>query len=491
MTARDQAHPGERRLAERDRARGRPPVAAAAARSVPGLGEMLLDARERKGVDLYRAERDTKIRARFLAALERSDFRELPGAVYTKGFLRNYALYLGLDPEAVLAQWKSEVGDVRRQEPTIIVPRPLEAPRPGLPFTRGRVVPAVLTLAGVAFAGYIALQLLRFSQPPELTVDQSAVSEVNAETALLSGTSDAGMTVSILAVGRETYRLTVPADGRWERVVPLKKGRNDFTVTATDPATGKDSLPVRLIVTVPIPQGPEAPTLGVSSPNDEAAFTNGAIPVQGTTNGISIVVSATYLGPAGTIPSGHPTPQPPPMPEPVEMAVDPDTGAFSDAYQLAPAPPTRRPPSGAPSRSSSPASSSSSRSRARRPGSRYGSTTSSSPATRPVAPCAQARHSSSPARRAWRSGPATPAPRSSRSTGRRSGHSASRASRRPGASRRPPCPRRPGARTEARLGRRPRHPGAARRAAPGRGSGAQAHARHRRVLHPRPGRAAP
>jgi len=336
MTARDQARPSERRLAERDLGRGRPPVASAAAPSVPRLGEMLLDARERKGVDLYRAERDTKIRARFLAALERSDFRELPGAVYTKGFLRNYALYLGLDPEAVLAQWKSEVGDVRRQEPTIIVPRPLEAPRSGLTFTRGIVVTAVLTLAVVAFAGYIALQLFRFSQPPELTVDQSAVSQVNAETAVLSGTSDAGMTVSILAVGRETYRLTVPADGRWEQVVPLKKGRNDFTVTATDPATGKDSPPVRLIVTVPIPQGPEAPTLEVSSPNDETAFTNGAIPVQGTTNAISIVVSATYLGPAGTIPSGQPTPQPPPMPEPVEMAVDPDTGAFSDAYQLAP-----------------------------------------------------------------------------------------------------------------------------------------------------------
>ena len=59
------------------------------------LPERLLAAREAKGVDLYRAERDTKIRARYLGALERGDYRELPGAVYTKGFLRNYALYLG------------------------------------------------------------------------------------------------------------------------------------------------------------------------------------------------------------------------------------------------------------------------------------------------------------------------------------------------------------------------------------------------------------
>src|SRR5919201_6330879 len=93
--------------------------------SLPGLAERLFAARERKGVDLYRAERDTKIRARYLAALERGDYRELPGAVYTKGFLRNYALYLGLDPDEVLLQWRRERGDsAATSEPVIVVPRP-------------------------------------------------------------------------------------------------------------------------------------------------------------------------------------------------------------------------------------------------------------------------------------------------------------------------------------------------------------------------------
>ena len=83
------------------------------------LPERLYAARERKGVDLYRAERDTKIRARYLGALERGDYKELPGAVYTKGFLRNYALYLGLDPEDVLLQWRHERGDARsRRRPS-------------------------------------------------------------------------------------------------------------------------------------------------------------------------------------------------------------------------------------------------------------------------------------------------------------------------------------------------------------------------------------
>jgi hypothetical protein len=107
----------------------------AAADPEPSLPERLYAARERKGVDLYRAERDTKIRARYLGALERGDYKELPGAVYTKGFLRNYAMYLGLDPDEVLHQWRKERGEVKDPTPAIVERRPIAAPSKGLTFS--------------------------------------------------------------------------------------------------------------------------------------------------------------------------------------------------------------------------------------------------------------------------------------------------------------------------------------------------------------------
>src|SRR5829696_1532875 len=106
----------------------------------PGLPDRLAGARERKGVDLIRAERDTKIRVRYLSALESGDYRDLPGAVYTKGFLRNYALYLGLDPEDVLRQWRRERGEATAPEAVIVPPRPLEAPSRPLHFSPSVVV---------------------------------------------------------------------------------------------------------------------------------------------------------------------------------------------------------------------------------------------------------------------------------------------------------------------------------------------------------------
>src|SRR5258707_14899236 len=92
------------------------------AETTQGLPERLYAARERKGVDLYRAERDTKIRARYLGALERGEYKELPGDVYTKGFLRNYALYLGLDPDEVVGQWRRERGNVAPAKTILTAP---------------------------------------------------------------------------------------------------------------------------------------------------------------------------------------------------------------------------------------------------------------------------------------------------------------------------------------------------------------------------------
>ena len=330
MTTRDHVRPG-RRPADRDRAR--PPTARAV------LGEQLLAARERKGVDLYRAERDTKIRVRYLAALERGDYNELPGMVYTKGFLRNYALYLGLNPDEVLDQYRDEYGAARASEPVAIVPRALEAPSGGLTFSRGVVVAVVLSLVVLVFLGYVAYQLMRFTQPPSLAITQPAdrvtTMDSTADQTVLAGTSSAGTTITIQGTGQQPYRVTTDSSGHWQKDVPLTKGQNQFSITATDPSTGKDSVPVTLIITVPIPII-EAPTLSVTSPNDGAAVTNGAIPVQGTTNATSITVSAKYVGAVGPPPSAaSPAPSAVAAPAPKQISVAPD-GSFSDSYQLAP-----------------------------------------------------------------------------------------------------------------------------------------------------------
>ena len=77
----------------------------------PGLvfeiGNSLREARLRQGLEIPRIEADTKIRGKYLRALEEEQFEVLPGDTYVKGFLRTYADYLGLDGQLYLDEYSS------------------------------------------------------------------------------------------------------------------------------------------------------------------------------------------------------------------------------------------------------------------------------------------------------------------------------------------------------------------------------------------------
>jgi len=72
------------------------------------LGELLKETRQNKEVSLEEVEQELKIRKKYLQALEEEDFSIMPPEVYVKGFLCNYAIYLGLDPEEVKALYIGE-----------------------------------------------------------------------------------------------------------------------------------------------------------------------------------------------------------------------------------------------------------------------------------------------------------------------------------------------------------------------------------------------
>src|SRR3989304_9931803 len=109
------------------------------------LGQTLRGAREAKRWDLARAERETRIRTRYLVALEQGDYRDLPSPVYTRGFVRNYALYLGLDPELCLDLYRLEATPDESPRPALTQPHPIDVRRRGaLILTPGRVATATL-----------------------------------------------------------------------------------------------------------------------------------------------------------------------------------------------------------------------------------------------------------------------------------------------------------------------------------------------------------
>ena len=66
-----------------------------------GIGNILKEARETRGLTLEKVEAETKIRKKYIAAMEQGEFQTLPGPIYARAFLKNYAKYLNIDTEEI------------------------------------------------------------------------------------------------------------------------------------------------------------------------------------------------------------------------------------------------------------------------------------------------------------------------------------------------------------------------------------------------------
>lgn len=79
------------------------------------LGHILREARETKGFTLEEAQEETRINCKYLAALENGEYDKLPTPVHVRGFLRNYARFLGLDPQPLLERYEINLNRPTRQ----------------------------------------------------------------------------------------------------------------------------------------------------------------------------------------------------------------------------------------------------------------------------------------------------------------------------------------------------------------------------------------
>lgn len=103
------------------------------------FGETLRRERELRGVELREVAEATKISVRFLQALENDRLDILPGGIFPRAFVRQYATYLGLDPEKMVAEFMYAYGG----EPVPAAPR-------AAPVERARPLPVGLALGGLA-----------------------------------------------------------------------------------------------------------------------------------------------------------------------------------------------------------------------------------------------------------------------------------------------------------------------------------------------------
>jgi cytoskeletal protein RodZ len=135
------------------------------------LGQKLRETREQHNFSLEQVARDTHISKQFLEALEQEDFSMIPGETYIIGFLRNYAEYLSLNPEELVALYKN----IQIQEQPLPMTELLDR---GRPKSSSRIIVfLVIILAVLGAAGYL---IYRFVISPERPVAPRAAAAQEA-----------------------------------------------------------------------------------------------------------------------------------------------------------------------------------------------------------------------------------------------------------------------------------------------------------------------
>jgi cytoskeletal protein RodZ len=281
------------------------------------LGEILRTQREKRGITLDQAAADTRIREKFLKALEDGDYMSLPGAVYTKGFLRNYAEYLDLNTDEIVVLFNQERG-LTAPEPT---KQRFDTMKPIIKrsfiFTPAVLVPVAVLAAVLLFVGYLYYQFTSFAVAPALDVTDPATDVI---------VQDAQVTIKGLTVpgGRVTVQvfpgpLTISdirpaADGTFSTTVTLTQGANHVIVEVLD-QSGKVSRVTRSVLLQPQVASSASPAVALTldEPQNGARYENTYVSIIGRTepsvnsvvvNGATVPVSsgrfeARFFFPAG------------------------------------------------------------------------------------------------------------------------------------------------------------------------------------------------
>jgi cytoskeleton protein RodZ len=191
------------------------------------IGNSLREARLRQGLDLARAEDDTKIRAKYLQALEDERFEILPAETYVKGFLRTYAEYLGLDGQIYLDEFNSRFAS---SEEPVAPTAPKRRPRQRASESSfvvvalaGIVAVAVLVVVAFAFgtnengrtAGELATN--QPTSPPPATAPPSATNRPVAKVVLAAAGGDTWVSVRAGAANGELLFAGTIFNGESER----------------------------------------------------------------------------------------------------------------------------------------------------------------------------------------------------------------------------------------------------------------------------------
>lgn len=221
------------------------------------LGVLLRQTREEKRVSLEQIEEHTRIRQKYLLALEEGRYEDLPTPGHIHGFLRNYARYLGLDMEEVEALYARDRAAHRRFEPRIFHPQNITL-LPKQPLIKADMVLSIVIVVLVAAAGFLFWQYGWPVVRPLLPMVGLPVSMPTATPEMPTGTQAAP--TRVVAASTSTSAPTVDPDAATSTEPATVTYTPEPTSTSTPAPAATPTLDSPLVLATPTPEPTSTPT---------------------------------------------------------------------------------------------------------------------------------------------------------------------------------------------------------------------------------------
>jgi cytoskeleton protein RodZ len=180
-----------------------------------GIGAQLRQQRLGLGLSIEDISRETRIPSHHLEAIERDDFQSLPSLVFTRNFVRQFALFLKLDPEPLLGQLPTQ------DEAPVKLPDPPARPRSE--YHRDRQIRSALTAAAwLLVAGGAVAAWFHLNQPhvdhatdtPAANLSVTSQKPVAAHTAPAPAKPAVAHPVEVVITAHDTAWVQMTADGK-------------------------------------------------------------------------------------------------------------------------------------------------------------------------------------------------------------------------------------------------------------------------------------
>lgn len=191
------------------------------------VGQILKETREAKFYTLEDVEKAIKIRKELLIALESDNYKKLPPPTFVRGFIKNYAIFLGIDPEKLLAIYRRGFAE-DKNKPYVMDAFSNPMSKPKFKFTPAQLLGGVVMLVILSFFAYLWIQYRQFVGAPNLSIiapiDQMTTDNPNIEVA---GKTDPEVKVNV-----NSQEIKVGADGSFDEQIIISSQVNKITIEA-------------------------------------------------------------------------------------------------------------------------------------------------------------------------------------------------------------------------------------------------------------------